>query len=549
MRGDIQSARDRSSRRHNEDRNGELWGRKSVERRDTSQRLEENRTSYQYGESLSSRDHYPISKTLDEGRSRYSRPKLEDKTYDRYQRPNRQHTPTLGENKRTEYNNLRGSIDQRHLVRRQIAENESTREYTSGYKERVLNPVERNTTPYHSLSKYQEPAGSPKKRIVKMFDLSKLEKKQLTNEQSEKSFVMLNSYYNTNLENSQPCVIDNKLEKPEKSTGHKLNKKSRKIENIKEEEIFMRDEYSEGTRQLEFVEQPGAKFMLETGDVSDSEEVKSLREASGRSNYLKVLQLSRVLKEKDDIIYELNKANTSLREENRRIKDEMSKQITLLASEVNHAKNMVLLTSTLAPSVTDSARSRTPKSPYSKGTCQELSSRSENRENIMLTNQTAANLIVFARSQPLGDVSRDYAEKMFKRVSESSDLYMCLRSLRDISSACVEASENSKVRDQPVFDDGLMLRQRVEILQNELTQIRWQNSITTFCLENFQYLLSTLSRSRAIYSRSVSSLSREYFDEVQRLLKKKYWNYENAENEINFSYLSSLIKEVTESLH
>lgn len=395
---------------------------------------------------------------------------------------------------------------------------------------------------------------TPKKPDIKMLDLLVAAKPPLVHESSEKSFIVLNSYYQS--ENDQHS-ISNQKDNPkvfEVSPDFRKNKK-KSVEQVKDQKVsvYLQNQAAEANEigsQLEFVEIPCAKFYEESENRSKaSSEESDPKVQSGDAE--KIRKLTELLSANEKTIKTLQSKNEQLIQENAKIKQQMTKQIELLTSEVNQAKSMVLSTSTLVPSLQDTARSRNGKSPLPSPTYGAALSDLEG-DCLAIVKDIGEAFAQLTNSNAVTDALKSFIEMSTRRIKAGSDLHTTLTTTKDLVITTIEGLTRNNFKSYLRITDLESKADKEKIrlgwLEEEIGNLKWQNMVLRMSFENFQLIISTLARNFKVASRNLTNCSREYFEEIQSMLKKNLNRRDAMDDNHNFSYLNSLVREMTDCI-
>jgi hypothetical protein len=507
--------------------------------------------------SLSNRDHYRYSKTSDDRQNNLSVTRKDDLAAFR-----REPRDTLGSATRKEYSYARPiqpspikDFSKARDFRKENLENaygirtsSRIRDRGRGVEDTLFSRWEERVQTSSPISQRPE---------IKLLDLSKVVKPAITAQPSENSFIALNSYYNTD---ADVAALEKLETSPEGASpapdGRAFLKGTAEAKN------GARESSKQGTKsaetrdlgsQLEFVEIPCADFVLDPDHESGSSSSRSQKAIPVRPSARKpdqVQELTILLEEKDIKIRALQGKNDELKEEINKMKLQMARQIQMLTTEVNHAKSMVLSTSTMSPSMPDTARSRSGKSPLTQSGCAHNSFSESDQLSLSLVREIAEVFMVVANGRTTSEAMKSFIDMSIRRVTSGADLYTSLRSTKDLVVTCIESLDrgNHKGLLRVAELEGKVdkEKQRFQRLDEELALLRWQSSVLNTCFENFQFITSTITRSTLISNRNFASCSKEYFEEARRLLKKAQRRREPSEDEANFSYMNSLVRQMAD---
>jgi hypothetical protein len=425
------------------------------------------------------------------------------------------------------------------------------------WKERTANFTdEMNFKPRDRKEVYNITSNRPE---IKVLDLSKVVKPALVNDPSEKSFIALKSYYESEADlnprdrNNDNFIAQNyspNQTKPKKEQIYTAPLKNSSINNKKDQIEGM-----ENSCQLEFVEIPCTGFIVDEESLSQEVRNSSRDQSCGSDkakNSEKIRQLSLIIERKDQRISVLEAKNEQLIEEVSKMKQQMARQIELLTSEVNQAKSMVLSTSTLLPSMPDTARSRSGRSPMVQSGLGLGTGSDSDMLHCSLVKEIAEVFLQLLNHKSTSDALKSFIEMSNRRIKASSDLYSALRSMKDLVTASIEGLDRTNVKNTQRLSELEVKtdkdKQKIIWLEDELCSIKWQNCVLNTNFENFQFITSTIGRSSNTFGRGFSTCSREYFEEVQRLLKKNLRRREPTDDDSNFSYMNSLVRQIADCI-
>lgn len=390
---------------------------------------------------------------------------------------------------------------------------------------------------------------------IKLLDLSKVAKSTLVNDPSEKSFIVLKSYYDSETElNPSHKQNESPVYQASSPFAQKFKKdQEEKVSDRKSSPINKKESLNgkENNSQLEFVEIPCVEFFVDEEMESRGDKYSSYDESpkKGDANESqKVKELTTIIEKKDKEIQALQNKNDQLFDEVHKMKQQMARQIELLTSEVSQAKSMILSTSTLLPSMPDTARSRSGKSPIAQSGLSMTQGNDSDQLHTSLVKEIAEIFMQLLSNTSTSDALKSFIEMSIRRIRATTDLFSTLRSTKDLVLASVEGMDRITLKfSQRIADLEAKCdkeKHKHESLHDELCQLRWQNTVLNSSFENFQFLSSILARSSKTAGRSYSTCSREYFEEVNRLLKKNFRRREQPNEDTDFSYLNSLVRQI-----
>lgn len=390
---------------------------------------------------------------------------------------------------------------------------------------------------------------------IKLLDLSKVAKPPLVSDPSEKSFIILKSYYESETDLNAKENPDESPVYQASSLYHEKGKKDLTEERPERKTPvgIKKDSHSgkENNSQLEFVEIPCAQFFVDDECDSRDDQI-SFQDGSPMKDDLKesqkVKELTKTIEKKDLQIKLLQNKNEQLLDEVNKMKQQMAKQIEILTSEVNQAKEMVLSTSTLLPSMPDTARSRSGKSPIGQSDLAVSSGTDSDQLHSSLAREIAEVCLQLLSNPSTSDALKSFIEMSIRRIRATTDLFSLLRSTKDLVTASVEGMDRIALKfSQRITDLETRCdkeKQKNQTLQDEVCQFKWQNTVLNTCFENFQFISSIIARGSKTIGRSYSTCSREYFEEAHKLLKKSFRRRDQSNDEADFSYLHSLVRQI-----